>query len=100
LSKLTSLGNCPNVKVHNGFANIYNQIKTQLQEYFFDTIDSVSRIVISGHSLGGAISSMVSLKLVKLIARFPYGQVFKHQNLLSFTPLVNQESEMSVMQIV
>jgi hypothetical protein len=46
---------CPNVQVHKGFSEIFGEIDTQLSELFTEGINSVDRIIVAGHSLGGRI---------------------------------------------
>lgn len=49
------------IKLHNGFSFLFNQIKTELAEIVKTSInDGIENIVITGHSLGGAMCCITS----------------------------------------
>ena len=44
--------------VHTGFAQLFLQIQPQLKMFVDQTLDQVDRILVSGHSLGAAVTSL------------------------------------------
>jgi len=54
-------GESSNIKVHVGFESAYRSIENILNEY----CKNESRIIIAGHSMGGAISTLAAYKLAR-----------------------------------
>ena len=48
------------VKVHAGFYNLYLSIRDQLWKLYNDNQHQINEIYITGHSLGGALSSIAA----------------------------------------
>lgn len=53
----------PGMKAHKGFHNAYLSIRHQLIELLLPLIDKGVQIIITGHSLGGALSTICALDL-------------------------------------
>lgn len=59
--------NFNNSLIHKGFSNIFGQIKSQLETLLLittSTYSTISNIIVSGHSLGGAIASLIAAYLI------------------------------------
>lgn len=56
--------NCHNCYIHNGFNEMYSSVSTPfLNTYYTHLLNSNKNIIISGHSLGGALSTLLFLEL-------------------------------------
>ncbi|GAO15631.1 uncharacterized protein UV8b_04812 [Ustilaginoidea virens] len=71
--------NCPNCKVHRGFQTAYNSIADQIApEIRAELEHSGSRLVVTGHSLGGGLAALATASLIgqgfKVTATYTYGE--------------------------
>jgi len=56
--------NCHNCYIHNGFNEMYSSVSTPFLNIFYPyLLNSNKNIIISGHSLGGALSTLLYLEL-------------------------------------
>lgn len=53
--------------IHSGFYTIFEQIVSQVDDIIRQTNEMVDTIVVTGHSLGGAIASLVSIHLASIV---------------------------------
>jgi len=96
--------NCEGCKVHKGFIEAYNEIKTQVLDVvdaklkkFAEGTQVVKRVLITGHSLGGALSELVTNDLIekyvttKVEADKTLGSKFKFYNVNFGKPRVGNE---------
>lgn len=61
---ISTLMNCHNCYIHNGFNEMYNSVTTNFfNKYYINLVQSNKNIIISGHSLGGALSTLLYLEL-------------------------------------
>ena len=64
-----------NVYIHSGFLDYYKQAEKQVEEYLNET--KPKRIVLSGHSMGGAVATIAAYMLYKsygpIIELFTFG---------------------------
>lgn len=70
-----------NALVHEGFLSIFDQVKDQVYQILIDHHTEYDNIIMSGHSLGGAIISIMSLYVAvsdvtqnKTIAVYTFGK--------------------------
>ena len=57
----------PNIRVHSGFKKQYQSIKDKVRQYVSDKFDQYHprQLLITGHSLGGALATLCSLDLIR-----------------------------------
>lgn len=78
---------CPGCKVHSGFFYIWNSFKDDILPYIKELSTKVKtkNILITGHSLGGAIATIAAFEL-----RLRYGD---HIEMINFgSPRVGNEA--------
>lgn len=70
---------CSNdTQIHQGFLNVFNEIKDEVLDTVNDTKNRWDNIIVTGHSLGAAIASLVSLYIKSMITDKTYqiGNIF------------------------
>lgn len=67
LVKPESLTDNPNVKVHGGYYEIYKSIRDELQSWWSKNKSGKKALFITGHSLGGAISTLCAFDFAQNI---------------------------------
>ena len=55
----------PNIWVHKGFFETYQSILQQLTPLIVKGVENVSRVIFTGHSLGGALASLAMVDFVR-----------------------------------
>lgn len=58
LLETRSLSHGQNIKVHKGYYEIYKSIRNELREWWLQNSHGKSHLFITGHSLGGAMSTL------------------------------------------
>jgi len=63
-----SISQASSIKVHNGFYNSYMSVKSQIDNILNELkLEEYDEIIITGHSLGGALATICALDLVNNI---------------------------------
>jgi len=52
-----------NIKVHTGFINAYKSVRDQVHAIIEDVESKVNRVIICGHSLGGALAQLCAVDI-------------------------------------
>jgi len=93
------------IKVHSGFLNLYNQLYPDIIKTLLQYEKKEIQIGIAGHSLGGAVSSILGRELVHLgfanvlvytfgsprVGNFAFTETFQDQNNLTVYRIANTE---------
>jgi hypothetical protein len=93
------------IKVHSGFMNLYNQIYPDIIKTLLEYDKNEIQICLAGHSLGGAVSSILGRELVHLgfscvlvytfgsprVGNFTFTNTFQDQNNLTVYRIANTE---------
>lgn len=63
---------CPDCRIHRGFRNSWHEVSHAVTENMRKAVDTHPdyRIVVTGHSLGGAVATIAAAELRRLDARF------------------------------
>lgn len=94
-------GNTPGVLVHDGFLNLWLGFQDSIMSAITDSLSSVSRVVISGHSLGGALASLCAL-LLSLNTTLPiYGYTFGKPRVgnIAYAAYVNSQATLTFWRV-
>jgi len=83
MCRVTASDFCGNCLVHKGFLDLYNSIRDDVFRAFYDSysnlpqVESGRKIIVSGHSLGAAISTLFTFYLTQThglkVTQFSFG---------------------------
>lgn len=93
---------CPYGKIHSGFANVYMTFRKELLESLALINPGTKNIIISGHSLGAAVATLVGVDLAQFgytnIAVYNFASPYVGDE--SFKELVDDTLKLPVYRIV
>ncbi|KAL4459318.1 hypothetical protein ABPG74_017931 [Tetrahymena malaccensis] len=83
---------CQNCSIHSGFLKTYNDIKDQLLKNLDNLISKypAAPIIISGHSLGGAIATIAAIDIQHFLNERSYQNVIKEVHTFGSPRVGNQ----------